>query len=488
MEKMYKCIAIASAVFITTSQADALPKIESSTRALGVVAFQDENDAKQFYIYPERVPLVLGLTLSDPTVKYWGIGGPFREQEPEYGLWVPIVGGTISGMATITITPEQDAAIRTAIKKDFGVDDVKIANLDGKTKTIQPVFAANSIGVGADGDQVFPADFRFGSSFNFVVGSPRSHTFASYIAQRIVDQPFITPDSSFGINLVSTSQFRGAEWSVTCKADLLKVWKEVRKSAGGSGGYGWVGISAQYASVQQNLFRSKLIDCDLKEGDLGSRDKGEQLFQIAKEALTSMNDPDNEFFRFAPNPQAPATGGGSGGAWLISINLAYSEASLKDEIKYEQKFTFNPTIERDMPVALTLAVKCDVNTEQFFKELEVTQPCITAKKAKFFQEWANRENQLKQKKIEEVMLDSKLSDQQKKDLVKFYRVVSLSDSAVRVKRSELRDKETISILSKADGEDSDVFVGLSDDMLAALEDSVARGSSIKDALAEVAKK
>ena len=488
MKMCRRTLAATSLALLASAQAHALPKIESSTRVLGVVAFQDENDAEQFYIYPERVPLVLGLTLSDPSVKYWGIGGPFREQEPEYGLWVPIVGGTISGMGTITITPEQDAAIRSAIKKDFGVEDAKIANLDGKTKTVQPVFAANSIGVGADGDQVFPTDFRFGSSFNFVVGSPRSHTFASYIAQRIVDQPLITPDSNFGINLVATSQFRGAEWSVTCKADLLKVWKEVRKSAGGSGGYGWLGISAQYASIQQNLFRSKLIDCDLKEGDLESKDKGEQLFQIAKDALTSMNDPDNEFFRFAPNPQAPATGGGASGAWLVSINLAYSEASLKDEIKYEQKFSFNPTVERDMPVALTLAVKCDVNTEQFFKELEVTQPCITAKKANFFQEWADRENQLKQKKIEEVMLNPKLSDQQKKDLIKFYKVISLSDTAIRVKRSDLRDDETAGILSSVSGADGDVFVGLSEDMLTSLEENVVRGATIKDALIEAVKR
>src|SRR5205085_11372743 len=98
------------------SGAFALPKIESSTRGGGVIAYQDENDANQFYIFPERIPLVLGLTLSDPSVKYWGIGAAFRQQNPEYGLWVPVVGGTISGMATVTIAPTQEAAVRDAIK------------------------------------------------------------------------------------------------------------------------------------------------------------------------------------------------------------------------------------------------------------------------------------------------------------------------------------------------------------------------------------
>jgi hypothetical protein len=476
---------LACAVTTISHSSFALPKIESATRASGVVAFQDENDPKQFHIYPERVPLVLGLTLSDPTVKYWGIGAAFREKEPDYGLWVPIVGGTISGMGTITITPEQENGIREAIKKDFGISDAKLAPLDGKTSRIQPVFAANSIGVGADGDQVFPTEFRFGSSFNFVVGSPRSHTFASYIAQRSIDQPFITPDSSFGINLVSKSQFRGAPWNVKCKADLKKVWKEIRQSYGGSGGYGWFGLSVQYASLQQNLFRSKLIDCNLTEGDLASKEKSEQLFQIAKDALISMNDPDNEYFRFAPNPQAPATGGGASGAWLVSINLAYSEASLKDEIKYEQSFEFNPTIEREMPVSLTLAVKCDVNTEHFFKELEVSQPCITPKKAKFFQEWANRENALKQKKIEEVMNNPSLSAEAKRELVKFYKVVSLSDSAVRVKVTDFIDPETERVINS--NSEGYVFVGLSDDILDDMEGEVARGKSIKEALAAVSK-
>ncbi|MDX3806019.1 hypothetical protein ACXIUS_09200 [Bosea thiooxidans] len=465
---------------LMAAPAVALPKIETSTRANGVVAFQDESDAKQFHIYPERIPLVLGLTLSDPSVKYWGIGAPFRQKDPEYGLYVPIVGATISGLATITITPDQEAAIRAAIKRDFSVDEPKLANLDGKTKSIEPVYAATSLGIKGNGDSVFPQIFRFGSSFNFVVGSPDSHTFASYVAQRIRDQPAITPDSSFGVNLVATSQFRGAPWSTTCKAELQKVWKEVRQRYGGSGGYGWLGITLDYQSIQQDLFRSKLIDCDLKEGDLEAKEKGNQLFQIAKDALTSINDPDNEFFRFQPNPQAAANGGPAQGPWLVSLNLAYSSASLNDKIEWKQTFTFNPTVERDMPVSLTLAVKCDVNTEQYFKELEVSEPCITAKKAKFIREWTSRENELKQAKLIEVMSNPNLSDKQKKDLVKFYSRISLSDSAMRVSTDRFSNKDSAGIL-KAD-KASEYFLGLSDDFFEQVEQLVARGRSVKDAV------
>jgi hypothetical protein len=461
-----------------TSGALALPKIEASTRGGGVIAYQDETDANQFYIFPERIPLVLGLTLSDPSVKYWGIGAPFRQQNPEYGLWVPVVGGTISGMATVTITPTQEAAIRDAIKKDFNISNAKLAFLDSQTKTIQPVYAANTLGVSSGGDAVFPPAFRFGSSFNFVVGSPASHTFASYVATRIKDQPDVTPDSSFGINLIATSQFRGAPWNVTCKANLQKVWHDVRQRYGASGGYGWLGISVDYQSIQQDLFRSKTIDCNLSEGDLAAKDKGEQLFQIAKDALTTINDPDNEFFRFQPNPQAPSPGSGSQGAWLISINLAYSSASLKDEIKWSQSFTFNPTIEREMPVSITLAVKCDVNTEQYFQELDVTQPCITAKKAQFFRDWSARETALKQKKIEEVMTNSRLTDQQRRDLVKFYSVISLTDTSRLVSQSSIPLASTV---LKA-GPSTQYLVGLSDDFFESLEDLVARGMKINDAI------
>src|SRR4029077_14230598 len=138
------------------------------------------------------------------------------------------VGGTISGMGTITITSTQEAAIRDAIKKDFNISNAKLAFLDSKPKTIQPVYAANTLGVSAGGDAVFPPSFRFGSSFNFVVGSPASHTFASYVATRNRDQPDVTPDSSFGINLVATSQLRGAAWKVSCTANLQKIWHDVR--------------------------------------------------------------------------------------------------------------------------------------------------------------------------------------------------------------------------------------------------------------------
>lgn len=121
MMRAFALAATAGLVAFATAPAIALPKIESSTRANGVVAFQDEADPKQFHIYPERIPLVLGLTLSDPSVKYWGIGAPFRQKDPEYGLYVPIVGATISGLATVTITPDQETAIRAAIKRDFEV-------------------------------------------------------------------------------------------------------------------------------------------------------------------------------------------------------------------------------------------------------------------------------------------------------------------------------------------------------------------------------
>lgn len=484
MPKAFVTAAASGLAMLATLPALALPRIEASTRANGVVAFQDETDSKQFHIYPERIPLVLGLTLSDPSVKYWGIGAPFRQKDPEYGLYVPIVGATISGLATITITPDQEAAIRAAIKRDFGVDAPKLANLDGKTKAIEPVYAASSLGVKGNGDSVFPSAFRFGSSFNFVVGSPDSHTFASYVAQRIRDQPEITPDSSFGVNLVATSQFRGAAWSTTCKADLQKVWKEVRQRYSGSGGYGWFGMTADYQSIQQDLFRSKLIDCDFKEGDLDSKDKGAQIFQIAKDALTSINDPDNEFFRFQPNPQAASNGGPAQGPWLISLNLAYSSASLKDKIEWKQTFTFNPTIERDMPVSLTLAVKCDVNTEQYFKELEVSEPCITSKKAKFIREWTSRENELKQAKLIEVMTNPNLSDKQKKDLVKFYSRISLSDSAMRVSADRF-SKDSKSIL-KAEAA-SEYYIGLSDDFFQQVEQAVARGLTVKDAVKALSK-
>ena len=475
-------VFLCASVF-SSNQSLALPKLEASTRASGVVAFQDENDKTQFYIYPEQIPLVLGLTLSNPSVKYWGIGHAFRQKDPDFGILVPITGGTVSGLATITIAPTQETAIRAAIKRDFGQDNAKLANLDSKPKTIQPVFAGTSIGQAGLGDSVFPTSFRFGSSFSFVVGSPDSHTFASYVSQRIADQLEVTPDSSFSVNLVAESQFRGPAWSTTCTADLAQVWKDVRQRYGGSGGYGWFGISVDYQSIQQDLFRSKTINCNFSEGDLDSKEKGDELFKIAKTALESINSPDNEFFRFQPNPQAATPGGGGQGPWLISLNLAYSSAALTQKIQWSQTFTFNPTVLREMPTSMTLAVKCDINTEQYFKELDTTTPCITATKARFFQEWADREARLKTRKMEEIMLNPRLTDEQRKQLVKFYSRIALTDASILVPSKAIADADTQRLLAK---DQDTVSIGLSPEFFSRLEEEVSRGKSIKDALGAMA--
>jgi len=78
------------------------------------------------------------------------------------------------------------------------------------------------------------------------------------------------------------------------------------------------------------------------------------------------------------------------------------------------------------------------------------------------------------------MTNPSLTPEAKRELVKFYRVVSLSDSAVRINASDFTDSETSRITNpKGDGY---VFVGLSDDILERMEAEVARGSTIKDAL------
>ena len=56
--------ALTTTLLVVSSPAFGVPKLQEGTRASGVVAFQDDSIADQFYLYPEHVPLVLGLTLT----------------------------------------------------------------------------------------------------------------------------------------------------------------------------------------------------------------------------------------------------------------------------------------------------------------------------------------------------------------------------------------------------------------------------------------
>ncbi|MFH7025889.1 MAG: hypothetical protein ACHBN1_10910 [Heteroscytonema crispum UTEX LB 1556] len=81
----------------------------------GAKADQDSDRYHQFFYCPTTVNCILGETLKDFQVTYWGIGKPFFVQK---GDRLDSVGGAIlSGRAVIYITSEQRKLLVEQIRK-----------------------------------------------------------------------------------------------------------------------------------------------------------------------------------------------------------------------------------------------------------------------------------------------------------------------------------------------------------------------------------
>src|SRR5438105_3010669 len=85
--------AVLFAVFFTTI-CSAAPKFSRGTALKGVIAYQDDSDVTQFWYIPTSVPLVMGSSLLDFGVKYWGVARPFRVTQPD-GFARSITGATL---------------------------------------------------------------------------------------------------------------------------------------------------------------------------------------------------------------------------------------------------------------------------------------------------------------------------------------------------------------------------------------------------------
>lgn len=479
------CSLSSLSIFLAAScQALAMPKLSKGTRAAGVIAYQDHQDKTQFHYWPANIPLILGDTLQDPSVKYWGVGRKFLEKEPELGTWVWTMGGTISGTAVLDITKHQEQEIRAAITRDFGEAQVKLLPLDAEPVRIQPIFGSNTIGQAGKGDAQFGdgKSFKLGGKFPFIVGSPNNHTFAEYIAGRTTDSADVTNDSSFGVYLVGSAQFLGDPWVFDCKADLRQVWSKVRQRYGAGVGYSWISINLDYASIEQDLFRSKTIDCSFTEAQLDFEKFGRELFEVGKTALLSLNDPDNEYFRFAPNPEPEdiaqkdqkVTMG-----WGISLNAAYSSAHATQKIEWKEHIEYTGTVRREVPSTLVLAVKCDTRTQQYFTEAGVSESCITSKKAKQFDQWASAEQKCKNDRVKDLyrkLLNGSITTQVYQEGLRIFRIMDCENSFI------FFSPQKLAIAGKSITSNAPVAVTVTDEMIDRMLEEVGRGKKLKDVL------
>lgn len=378
-------------------------KLTSSTTISGVQVHQDHEDPTQFHYYPLNVPCKLGESLSEFKVTYWGIGPKYIAKIGDQ--FYDAFGAILAGKASIDITEEQRTAIIQKIRETYGVEP-KLSPITLTDVIVKPVFAGITLGIDK-GDITFPEQFHFGSSFNFLVGSPQNSLFAHLVASKSGSGDSVDP--SFGINIEAKGEFVGDPWKVSASADLKQVWSYVRKRFGGGGiKIGWIRIKkAEYEKVMVDMDREQVINLKFDVGSLDVEKHGREIFEMGKDLLSSLNT-EGEFFKFEPLPN-PSDPEESVFGWGVSLNAGYVDIDIDQSIHWKKSIEYTGRIKIPIPSSLSLAVDCNDQTKQHFEDLgNMEEPCITQAKVNELLERSSTEEE-KIKKLKDKLMDRLIS-------------------------------------------------------------------------------
>jgi hypothetical protein len=353
---------------------------------------------------PQVVETTLGTggSLSTFKVDYWGIGRSYLAADST-GKIKSLFGAVLSGTANFDISAFQRKKITQRIEKEFGVKNPKLSPIRLKNAKFTPVWAETTLTLGDKSDVQVPADFQFGSQFNFLFGTGNS-LFANYVGN-LNSGSTALPNPAFGMNVTGLAEFRGEPWKVTVDAELSSFWKEVRKHCDVSASYGWFSLGkAEYNAIIVELERRAVITTKFEQGSLDTAAFGSQVFEMGKRIAEKVNGVGGgDFFKFEPNPEASSAlhTFGFGSPWSVSVNMSYSERSFSQTFKYHEVLEFSGNFEAAVPAGMTLAVVCNTGTKQYFNELGVAEPCVTPKKVDDLQKRLDAESTIKKQKMQE---------------------------------------------------------------------------------------
>ena len=389
--------------------------LSRATSTDNAVAYQDESDSSQFWYRPKHVDVVLGDTLGDFGVTYWGVGRKFLSEDSDTGSIRSLVGAVVSGRARIDVTGAQRDELVQQIRNDFPrVSNPRIAPLDITNVRVQPVLATETLQLGTNADIVFPSRIDLGTDFDFLIGTGKG-LFAVFAASHSMeDQLPVNP--AFAVNVVGTAEFVGDPWKVEISADLRRVWREVRQRYGGSVRYGWFKLgSAQYSDLVQSLVSSNTIRTRFIEGSMDTEQFGRQILEMGKEILSAINEQANAgdgYFKFEPtgpnaNTREAVRGFLGSFGWSCSVNASYSSERFTQDISFNRTIEYTGRVRRDISASMALAVRCTNSTRRYFNDLgQPSEPCVTQEKVDAMNERLERELQSprRQRLLDEIFL------------------------------------------------------------------------------------
>lgn len=379
------------------------PVLNRSAAKNGVIAYQDKQDASLFHYLPARIDAVVGETLREFAVKYYGIGAKPYFVDFGNGRSESVVGGILSGKAVPDITDRQRADIIEEITKVFQVEAPHLTPLEITGVKVQPIFARSITEMGERSNADFPSTVKFGSSFNYQVASGNS-LFAELVGSSMVGQSATTAPE-FAVNFSGAATFYGDPWKARIRADLSRVWEYVRKKVDVGAELGWFNLGVKTDDITQSLINDGVVEIEYLEGT-GGQAFGRQLLETTKALFEAINKQivgGEGFFRFEPNPEPQPLPEGdkrSLGAsllpWTVSVNVSNASNSFSQSISFEETISFTGTLEVPVAGSMTLAVPCSSdNVGSFYDMQNKRAGCITAEMADGLQRRMAKERQAK---------------------------------------------------------------------------------------------
>jgi hypothetical protein len=420
----------------------------------GVIAYQDSLEVNKFHYLPARIDAILGETLDQFKVTYFGINKSPYYMDMGDNLQESVVGGVVSGKAIPDITEDQKVAITKEIGEQYKVDKPNLTPLELSQVTVQPIFSRTIAEMGQSSNADFPATVKFGSSFNYNITSGNS-LFAEMCGAAI-DGSVATENPDVGINITGLAEFYGDPWKAKIECDLSKVWEYTRTKVNAGLSLGWLQIGTQIDKITQSLISEGIVNIEYIEGS-GGDEFGRQMLETTKtlfEAINAQVASGEGFFRFEPNPspqELPDKEDPWGAKllpWTASLNVGYGSNSFSQSIKYENTVSFTGKIRVPIATSMNLAVPCAGSSQQYFYDLQMKQiGCITAAKSSALQGRLAKEANAKNSELLELYEDvkaGKITTKQYSEMKALLNTLSftedsfLSESEARSRFSNLR--------------------------------------------------
>ncbi|MFY9587591.1 MAG: hypothetical protein WAT66_09065 [Actinomycetota bacterium] len=372
------------------------------------MAYQDSDDDTLFYYIPTDVETILGDTLEEFKVTYWGIGQPFLVRK---GKWLlSVVGASLEGSAVLDISSYQRARIIEAIQAAYRVQNPTLKPMHLDNVVVQPVVGENTLQLGEDGEVKFPKRIHFGVPFHFSVSTGNS-LFAAFVGAQAAGDVVIT-NPAFGVLICGDAQFQGPPWQAVATTDLSKVWSFTRRQFEIGIKFSWLEIPlASFQTIIVRMVSDGTISLDFSAGSMDPEIYGRAILEMGKrifEAVNALGLSDEGFFSFETKkwpPHSLQPSSGLSWPWKIFLNAAYTDRSIPESpaCLYREEISYVGLQMIPVSASMTLAVACNSATAQLYRDLgDIDEPCITAQKSELMQQRMQQERADKQSQADEI--------------------------------------------------------------------------------------